>query len=509
MVAIGIDLGTTFSAVAAVDLAGRPVILPNAEGEQITPSAVYFDGERPYVGMAARRAATRAPQECIEFVKRHIGDPAWRFETAHGTAYTAEEISALILRRLAEDATSALGQPCGEAVITVPAYFDDARRRATADAGRIAGLEVLRVLNEPTAAALAFGYGADREESLLVYDLGGGTLDVTAVRIAGGSCDVLATAGDRNLGGFDFDNALMVYVDDTVVRGGGRSLLDGDHLEAHLRDRCEHAKRTLSALPEALVSMEVDGRDFHVEITRLTFERLTRSLLRRTEEIVVEVLAASGLRRGAGPDGLSSTLLVGGSTRMPMVPAMLERVTGVRADRSVHPDEAVALGAALQADALVRARGGGPPEDLVRRPVEIHDVTSQGLGIAARSPETGEQTNTVLIPPNTPIPCSGRRQYRTVAENQREILLVVTEGDDTDLRFVTVVGVARVPIPPQATSVPVDVVIAYDEQGMIHVAVVSTDTGEPLGELEIDRQANLDAREVARMREALRALTAR
>jgi len=505
MVAVGIDLGTTFSAVAVVDLAGRPAILPNADGEPTTPSVVYFDGEAPHVGLAAKRAATIAPQECVEFVKRHVGDPAWRFETARGTAYTAEQISALILRRLAEDASAALGQPCGEAVITVPAYFDDARRRATADAGRIAGLDVLRVLNEPTAAALAFGYGADRDETLLVYDLGGGTLDVTAVRIAGGEYTVLATAGDRNLGGFDFDNALMVYVNESIAAAGGPSLLDGDLLEAELRDRCEHAKRTLSALPEATVALSVEGQRYQVEITRLTFERLTATLLRRTEEIVREVLAESGLRRG----GLSTALLVGGSTRMPMVPAMLERVTGVRADRSVHPDEAVALGAALHADALVRARTGGPRPDTVRRPAVIHDVTSQGLGVVARSAETGEQSNTVLIAPNTPIPCSGRRRYRTVAENQREILLVVTEGDDTELQFVTVVGVARIAIPPQAVSVPIDVVISYDEEGMIHVAVVEADTEQPLGEFDIDRQANLDAREVERMREALRALTAR
>lgn len=501
MVAVGIDLGTTFSAVAAVDLAGRPRILENADGEPTTPSVVYFDGEHPQVGLAAKRAATVAPQECVEFVKRHIGDPSWRFETEAGTTYTAEQISALILRRVADDAAAALGQPCNEAVITVPAYFDDARRRATADAGRIAGLDVLRILNEPTAAALAFGYGADRDESLLVYDLGGGTLDVTVVHVAGGSCEVLATAGDRNLGGFDFDNALMNHVSAAVRARGGPVLLDGDLLEAELRDRCEQAKRALSGLPEATVA--VAGQ--RVEITRLTFERLTRTLLRRTEEIVLEVLGESGVRRGE----LSSTLLVGGSTRMPMVTGMLERLTGVRADRSVHPDEAVALGAAIQADELVRGRSGAPPRDTVRRPVTIQDVTSQSLGVVARSPETGEQINTVLIPRNAAIPCSGRRGYRTLAENQREILLVVTEGDDTDLRYVTVVGVARIAIPPQPDSRGVDIVISYDEEGLIHVGVVDTETDLPLGELEIDRQANLDAQEVDRMRAALRALTGR
>ncbi len=497
MVAVGIDLGTTYSAVAAVDLAGRPVILPNADGDPTTPSVVYFDGEHPCVGLAARRAATVAPQECVEFVKRHIGDPAWRFETAAGTAYTAEQISALILRRLADDASAALGQPCSEAVITVPAYFDDARRRATADAGRIAGLDVLRVLNEPTAAALAFGYGAGRDETLLVYDLGGGTLDVTAVRIAGDVCEVLATAGDRNLGGFDFDNALMVHVNRAVKAAGGPNLLDGDLLEAELRDQCEQAKRRLSTLPEAVVTV---AGEYRVEVTRPTFEAMTRSLLRRTEDLVVDVLD--------NVEGLTASVLVGGSTRMPMVPAMLERLTGVRADRSVHPDEAVALGAALAADTIVQQRGTKPP-NLVRRPVEIHDVTSQSVGVAARSPQNGEQVNTILIPRNSPIPCTGRRTYRTVAENQREILLVVTEGDDVDLEYVTVVGVARIALEPHRESVAVDILISYDEEGMIHVAVDETDTDRRLGELEIDRQANLDAQEVERMRAALRALTGR
>jgi molecular chaperone DnaK len=513
VVAVGIDLGTTFSAVAAVDLAGRPAILANADGESTTPSVVYFEGETPVVGAAAKRAASVAPQECVEFVKRHMADPAWRFDTAGGTPYTAEQVSALILRRLAEDAGAALGQPVREAVITVPAYFDDARRRATADAGRIAGLDVLRVLNEPTAAALAFGYGADRDEDLLVYDLGGGTFDVTVVRIARGVCEVLATDGDRNLGGFDFDNALMTYVDSAVRAAGGPSLLDGDLFEAELRDRCEQTKRALSTLPEAVVRIDVDGAIFSVEVTRLTFESLTSSLLRRTEDIVTEVLADAGVRAGstvgvpAGVRPLGGALLVGGSTRMPMVQAMLERVTGVRADRSVHPDEAVALGAAIQADLLTRAADPGRPAPA--RQLAVHDVTSQSLGLLARSPQTGEQTNSVVIPRNTPIPSEGRRRYRTLAENQREILLVVTEGDDEDPRYVTIVGSARVAVPPRRESVAVDIVMSYDEDGMIGVAVVEAENDRHLGEFAIDRQANLDAREVDRMREALRSLRSR
>jgi molecular chaperone DnaK len=352
------------------------------------------------------------------------------------------------------------------------------------------------VLNEPTAAALAFGYGAGRDETLLVYDLGGGTFDVTVVRVTAGGCEVLATDGDRNLGGFDFDNALMLHVDESVRAAGGPGLLDGDLLEASLRDRCEQAKRALSTLPDTVVRVVAGDREYAVELTRLTFENLSRGLLRRTEEIVAEVLADAGAP-------IATALLVGGSTRMPMVPAMIERVTGVRPDRSVHPDEAVALGAALQAHSLAGAVASP------RGSVNVLDVTSHSLGLLARSTTTGRQTNSVVIPRNTTIPCDGRRRYRTLAENQREILLEVTEGEDEDPSYVTVVGSAWVSIPPRAESLVVDIVMSYDEDGMIGVDVVEAETDRPLGEFSFDRQANLDAREVDRMRAALRSLTIR
>jgi molecular chaperone DnaK len=502
--AIGIDLGTTFSAAATVAPTGEPYVLRNREGVSTTPSVVCFVGEKPLVGESARRATTITPAECVEFVKRHMGDPTWKFHTREGTRYTAEQVSALILRRIADDAEEALGVPCSEAVITVPAYFDDARRTATADAGRIAGLDVLRVLNEPTAAALAFGYGADREGTVLVYDLGGGTFDCTAMRMGRGRMDVLATAGDRNLGGFDFDNALMMHVAEAVRKTGGPWLLapdlDDGLTEAVLRERCEQAKRMLSSLPEARVAVDLDGAEYSVTVTRRMFEQLTRPLLRRTEEIVREVLEEAQIP----PGGLSSALLVGGSTRMPMVTQMVEATTGVRVDRSVHPDEAVALGAGLLADFLAKARLGVTEQP--RRPVAVHDVTSHAVGVAARSNDTGAQVNSVVIPRNSPIPCQGARRFRTLAENQREVLLVVTEGDDSDLRFVTVVGSARLAIPPRSGAVEVDVVISYDADGMIHVALVDPDRNRLLGEFEIDRQANLDAAEVDRMRAALRSL---
>jgi molecular chaperone DnaK len=507
LTAIGIDLGTTFSAAATVAANGEPYILRNRDGATTTPSVVCFRGDRPIVGLAARRAASITPADCVEFVKRHIGDPVWRFPTAQGREFTAEQISAMILRRIADDASRTLGEPCSEAVITVPAYFDDARRKATADAGEIAGLDVLRVLNEPTAAALAFGYNADREETLLVYDLGGGTFDCTVMRMGSGRFDVLATAGDRNLGGFDFDNALMLHVDKVLWDTARLRILvdanDDGEAEAILRERCEQAKRQLSTLPEARIAVDVDGAEHVVTVHRPTFEVLTRPLLHRTEEIVREVMDEAGVVRGQ----FGSVLLVGGSTRMPMVTAMVERLTGVRADRSIHPDEAVALGAGILADVLAKARR--KPEERPRRTLLVQDVTSQGVGVIARSRDTGEQVNSIVVPRNSPIPSHGSRRFRTLAENQREILLVVTEGDDTDLKYVTVVGSARLTIPPRAGAVDFDIEISYDADGMIHVALTDPDNPEesgPIAEFDLDRQANLDAAEVRRMRQALRSL---
>ncbi|HEV2089087.1 MAG TPA: Hsp70 family protein [Cryptosporangiaceae bacterium] len=508
MTAIGIDLGTTFSAAAVVGPDGTPYVLRNREGHTTTPSAVCFLGDRPSVGLGARRHATIAPTECVEFVKRHMADTTWRFPTARGHLFTAEQISGIILRRLADDAEKELGEPCSEVVVTVPAYFDDARRRATTDAGLIANLDVLGVLNEPTAAALAFGHGADRDETVLVYDLGGGTFDCTVMRMGRGRFDVLATMGDRNLGGFDFDNALMLHVAEQVRAAGGPWLLDPDFddgvAEAVLRERCEQARRLLSSLPEARVSVSVgapgESLEWAVDVTRPAFEAMTRRLLRRTEEIVHEVLDDAGVTRGQ----LGAALLVGGATRMPMVTAMVEHVTGVRADRSVHPDEAVALGAAIYADVLAKQRRG--ETERPRRAVRFRDVTSHGVGVVARSQDTGEEVNSVVIPRNSPIPGEGRRRYRTLAENQREILLVITEGDDTDLRYVTVVGSARLAIPRRTGSAEFDVVIAFDADGMIHVSLVEADGGAVIGDFHIDREANLDAAEVARMRAAMNSL---
>jgi len=339
--AVGIDLGTTYSAVAILRDTGEPEVLPNRDGENITPSVVLFqafDGrDDPLVGTMAKHSAASAPEDVVQFVKRNMGESAWRFNSTSGTAYAAEEVSAIILRRLKEDAELALGEPVTDAVITVPAYFDDARRTATRHAGKIAGLNVLRVLNEPTAAALSFGLDTSAEGTVLVYDLGGGTFDVTLMRISAGEFDVLGTDGDRNLGGFDFDNRLIEYIAAKVEEQGGPDLLDDNAQVVALREKAEMAKRSLTTVATTTVHVSADGRPFRVAVERSEFERITADLVNRTRDLTQHVLEEAGVSWGQ----VDHVLLVGGSTRMPMIRSLVEKLAGKAADRSVHPDEAV------------------------------------------------------------------------------------------------------------------------------------------------------------------------
>ena len=498
---IGIDLGTTFSAVAAVNANGRPEIIKNREGEAITPSVVLFQGDQPLVGTMAKRSAVMAPKDVVQFVKRNMGDASWRFATSTGQEYTAEQVSAVILKRLKEDAEMALGRPCPDAVITVPAYFDDARRRATMDAGTIAGFNVLRVLNEPTAAALAYGLDQADPGTCLVYDLGGGTFDVTVLRIADSVFDVSSTTGDRNLGGFDFDNALMRWVNEQVAEQGGPDLFDDGRLEEDLREKCEMTKRMLSTTDQARVFVSAEAQNFQITMTRQQFESLTADLLQRTHDMMDEALDDARMSYA----DIDRVLLVGGSTRMPMVGALVQRVTGKQSELSVNPDEAVALGAAIQADITVTEAGGQSSALALDRPLVVRDVTSQSLGTIAVEESMGRMTdyNSIIIPHNSKIPTKRSEMYATVADNQTELKVQVTEGDDRDVAYVTIIGESVLKIPAYPVGAPVEIVMAYDIDGMIHVEVIDRTSDQHLGEFEIDREANLDRDDVQRMRQTM------
>lgn len=523
---VGIDLGTTYCAVAVADRSGSPSIVRNREGENITPSVVMFQGDTVVVGSQAKRSAATAPDHVVQFVKRYMGETNPVYHSESGTPYRPEEISALLLKRLKEDAEIMLGEPVEQAVITVPAYFDDVRRKATQDAGRLAGLKVLRIVNEPTAAALAYGLeqsSADRGEdgegggsigTVLVYDLGGGTFDVTVMRVEDGDYTVLATDGDRNLGGFDWDGALMNHLNGAFMASGGPDLNEDSALQAELRDKAEIAKRTLSNAPQAVVMLSAGGRHEQIRVTREKFEEITAELLDRTRIITEGVLEEAGL----GWDGIDRILMVGGSTRMPMVQELIQRLSGREPERGIAQDEVVALGAALVAlDAAVRAEeaeekrkyvGSGasvesaPGDGLARltkgKVKSIKDVTSQSLGMVTTNSENHDrQYNTVIIPHNTPVPAKKSDIFCTLFDRQRRLLVRVTEGDDEDLAYVKTVGESTIEIPQYPKGAPFEVFYSYDIDGIIHVEVKDGTTGKWLGEFELERPDNLSPEELA------------
>ncbi|MET9019443.1 Hsp70 family protein [Actinopolymorpha sp. NPDC004070] len=541
---VGIDLGTTFSAVARVDEFGRATVLPNRDGERITPSVVFFDGEQPLVGTMARRSVAASPLDAVRFVKRAMGDPSWRFETSRGTGYGPEEISALILKRLKEDAERALAGEVRDAVITVPAYFDDAARRATIAAGTIAGLTVRRVVNEPTAAALAAGLVGDPGEgngpgaggwagSLLVYDLGGGTFDVTALRVEPDAVHVLATAGDRNLGGFDFDNALMHLLDERFRAEGGPSLLGDDATEVDLRERAELVKHTLTSVDKAVAHLAVGGFARAVTVTRDDFEHLTSALLSRTRDTAEQVVEEAGLTW----PGVDRILLAGGSTRMPMVRRMLTEISGRAPDATANPDEVVALGAARMAHLLEQAEPPAAPaprgrssrlrsrapfglrrkerteesEESRASPagmrLAVHDVTSHGLGEIVFTRDTDVLINRVIIPRNTPIPAEESAVFYTRYPRQGELGIRITEGDDTDPAHVRILSDEPVRVPPYPKGAPFETTLAYDANQIICVQIRDLTAGELVGTFEIEHVLNPNAERVAASTDRIRAIS--
>lgn len=504
-VVVGIDLGTTFSAVAHLNGQGLAEIISNREGERITPSVVMFDGDSPIVGTIAKRSAVANPLNVVQFVKRQMGNPAWKFRSESGQSYSAEDVSAIILKRLREDAEAVLGQPVREAVITVPAYFDDAQRKATQDAGRIAGLNVLRIINEPTAAALAYAFenfrklagqadgrafhDAISEQTVLVYDLGGGTFDVTIMRLSRDGIDVIATGGEKNLGGFDWDNEAMKFLNEQFMRAGGANLYDDPEAEQELRDKAEIAKKTLSSRDKATVVLSAEGRTATLTLTREDFDRATAPLVKRTASIMGFVLEDAGMLWTQ----IDKVLLTGGSTRMRAIPAMIERVTGQRPSAELHADEVVALGAAIQGGLLhVQERKAGHKNFPI---VRVQDINSHSLGVAALD-DDGEKVNSIIVTKGSPLPCKASDVFTTVVTNQEVIEVQVTEGEDRDLAYVRIVGEGEMSIPPYPKGAPIEVFFEYDHDGIIHVRVFDLTRKSWIGELHIRRTSNLTEDEV-------------
>ncbi len=466
---IGIDLGTTNSCVAVME-GGNPVVITNAEGHRTTPSVVAFtkDGER-LVGDVAKRQASANVERTVSSIKREMGSN--HKVKIDGKVYTPQEISSMILSKLKKDAESYLGQEVTQAVITVPAYFNDAQRQATKDAGRIAGLEVLRIINEPTSAALAYGLDHGQPQKIMVYDLGGGTFDVSLIEIGDNLIEVLATAGDNRLGGDDFDLRLVEYIVEEYKRTARINISRDLVAMQRVREAAEEAKKALSSQSVTSINLPfiatVKGEPVHLEmdITRSKFEELTSDLVARTEEPVRKVLTDAGVSTSE----LGMVLLVGGSTRMPAVQEKVRQITGKEPSKSLNPDECVALGAAIQGGKLSGELTTGTASELV-----LMDVTPLTLSI-----ETVGGVATKLIGRNSTIPTRYSQIFSTVMNNQTTVEIKVLQGerpfakDNVLLGKFRLNGIRRAP-----AGVPqIEVTFDIDANGIVKVSAKDLGTG--------------------------------
>lgn len=465
--AIGIDLGTTYSAVAVLNHAGRPEVVPNVDGERITASAVYFQQSGPVIiGNDAVNAAGGWPDRVVRWVKREMGNDQWSFPV-DGQVHGAVEISALILKKVKQDTEQILG-PIDAAVITVPAYFDELRRKATMDAARLAGLEVLRIINEPTAAALAYASSGTILGKLLIYDLGGGTFDVSIVNVSSPSeVTVISSEGDHRLGGHDFDLRLAEHFDAKFREEFGESLLDDPVSRHETLQEAERVKRTLSKLDSAPASLRKGGRSTGITVSRTEFEQLTHDLLVRTEMLVENAMEGPGLR----PSDIDGVVLVGGSTRLPAVQRMLQERFGKPPIRTVNPDEAVALGASIQAAMILAERGQSDLPAAAAREVasiNLSDVTNHSYGTIALEDNNGVMLlrNSIIIPKSSPIPCSVTQSYYTVMDDQTELECRITQGEDLDPEFVNILAAEIMELPSgRPAQQEVAVTFSYDANG--------------------------------------------
>src|SRR5438309_3665709 len=512
---VGIDLGTTFSAIAHIDAYGKPQIIANAESERITPSVILFDGESAIVGTLAKNNSGSEPEKIVDFVKREMGKPKEQFHREFGgKLYSAEELSALIVKKLKADAEKYLQAPVTDAVITVPAYFNDAERTATITAGQLAGLNVLQIINEPTAAALAYGLDKlDENQTVFVFDLGGGTFDVTIMRIVDHKIEMLATNGDHRLGGKDWDDVIVNLIAEEFDRLHGENPLLDLHSYQELHNRALAAKIQLSSRNNTTIVYHHDGKSVKLTLTRKEFEKRTRHLVEKCKTICEMVMQEAKLKW----DKIDKVLLAGGMTRMPMIRAMISGLSAVPQVDQVNTDEVVARGAAIQGILSILNEEGISGEktvdDSVRQQfsaldgglIEITDITSHTLGVVLWDEGQLQEYVVSMLRKRTPILALSRNDLRTADANMQRAVVKVVEGESTVPGECTPLGVCDIQLPPYLPKgSPVKLTYQYNANQVLEVDVEAAGNR---AKVTIDRNTGLAPEDVAAATTNLEALT--
>ncbi len=504
--AVGIDLGTTFSAMAHIDAYGKPQIIPNGESERITPSVVLFDGSSAIVGSIAKNNSVSEPEKIVDFVKREIGKSKEQFHREFcDIKYSAEELSAVILKKLKSDAEKYLKVPVTDAVITVPAYFNDSERTATITAGRLAGLNVLQIINEPTAAALAYGLDKlDEDQTVFVFDLGGGTFDVTLMRIKSHRLEMVATNGDHRLGGKDWDDVLVNHVAEEFDRAHGENPLLDLQSYQDLQSRALAAKIQLSSRDRTTIVHSHNGKSVKIELTREEFEKMTKHLVEKCKAICEIVMREANMQ---WPQ-VDKILLVGGMTRMPMVRAMIRSLSSVPLAEDVNPDEAVAVGAAIQAVLSLLTEEDTTGEKMLPAEtrqqfssregglIQVRNITSHTLGVVLWDESHLEEYVFPMIKKMSAMPAVVKNSFGTATANMQRAIVRVVEGESTLPAECTPLGICDIELPPfLPKGSPVELTYEYNANQVLEVAVeacgncatVSIERKTGLSEAELDR----------------------